>query len=198
MTAARTGPPGEVPAPTTEAGTNHTSRDEYDTTHATGGSDATQIQPVGPHPSVDVLFIGSLLWAPISIAVSVLGLVDDDDVEHPADTGILAAIRTLALANKPTGPQLVFDELKRTGAATALVLDHLRAAVTSGAEALAVDAYAAAVVASRFRRLVSNVGNAMMMLADLAPEADIVQVVTSGAARITETSERLAVLRGEL
>ena len=156
-----------------------------------------QIQPVGPHPIVDTLLIGALLWAPIQIAVPVLGLVDDGDLEHPAAATVLAAIRALALAGKPTGPQLVFDELKRTGAATGPVLDHLRAAVTSGAEPLAVNAYAAAVVAFRFRRLVANIGNAMMTLADVASEADIIQVVTNTAAQIIRISDRLAMLRGE-
>ncbi|MGO8767968.1 hypothetical protein [Mycobacterium sp.] len=127
--------------------------------------DTAQIQPIGPHPSVDTLLIGALLWAPVQTAVSVLGLVDDDDLEHPAAATVLAAIRALALAGTPTGPQLVFDELKRTGEATALVLDHLRAAVTSGAEPLAADASAAAVVASRFRRFVANIGNAQVCLA---------------------------------
>jgi len=163
----------------------------------TADSCTAQIQPIGPHPSVDTLLIGALLWAPIQITVPVLGLVDDDDLEHPAEATVLAAIRTLALAGTPTGPQLVFDELKRTGEAKALVLDHLRAALTSGAEHLAADAYAAAVVASRFRRLVANIGNAMTVLADVAPEADIVRVVTSGATQITETAERLTILRGE-
>ena len=198
MTAAERPTSEEEAPPPGHKGGNPPQQSQHDQPQSTGDSDTRQVQPVGPHPSVDTLLIGALLWTPIQTAVSVLGLVHDDDLEHPADAGVLAAIRTLALAGKPTGPQLVFDELRRTGAATGPVLDHLRAAVTSGAEALAVDAYAAAVVAISFRRLVANIGNAMMELADLAPEADIVRVITSATARITKTAERMAMLRGEL
>lgn len=154
-----------------------------------------QLRPIGPHPSVDILLIGALLWSAHSPALHVLAHVCDDDTEHCATATVLAVIRALTIAGKPTCPQLVFDELRRYGAASPPVPNHLKLAVTSGAEPLAVNAYAAAVVAASLRRRVASVGHAMIELASAASEADLAIAVAYAAASVEDTAARLAVLR---
>jgi replicative DNA helicase len=156
-----------------------------------------QVCAVGPHPAVDILLLGALLWSPQRTAIDVLALVAAEDIENPSVAAVLVAVRALAFAGRPTSPQLVLDELRRSGAATGLVLGHLRAAVTSGAEPLAVNAYAAAVVAASLRRRISSAGRAMVELADDGSEHDLAQLVAKSAAAIKATAVRLAALRGE-
>src|SRR5690349_4040572 len=66
-----------------------------------------QIAPIGPHPDVDVLLIGALLWSTPAAAADVLALVLDDDVASPVLSEVLATIRRLIDEDKPCSAQLV-------------------------------------------------------------------------------------------
>lgn len=155
-----------------------------------------QIPPVGPHPSVDVLLVGAVLWEPDRVFLLPLGLVHDDDIENPALAQVLAVARSMVYADQPHGPQLVMAELKRAGALTPAVAEALKAATTSGADPGAVRQYAIAVVADSLRRRAASAGAALTGIAEHTPEADIAPMVERAAASVRDCAERLATLRG--
>jgi len=157
-----------------------------------------QIAPVGPHPGVDVLFIGSLLWSGRIEAGIVLAFVHDDDFESTVLSIVVAAIRQLVLAEKPIGPQMVMDELRRTGELTRQVAVQLQAATTSGADSgVPVRHYAAPVVADSLRRRVESAGVALTTAADEMAEDDLAPLVQRAAVSVRDCANRLAALRGE-
>ena len=155
------------------------------------------LPPVGPDPQIDIMLIGALLRADHTPAIEVLAHVADDDIENPAAAAVLTAIRTLAYRGMPPGPQLVLDELRRTGAAVAPIVGHLRDAVTSGAEPMALRAYAAAVVAASLRRRIASAGVAFTDLAATGMEVNLIPVATNAIKSINDCGSRLAALRGE-
>jgi hypothetical protein len=157
-----------------------------------------QIPPIdSTHPSVDICFLGSLLWSPPDAINRVLAFVHDDDLEHPGSAAVLAAIRTLAATNRTAGPQLVLDRIKHEGHATSIVAERLWKATLSGAESAWRKDYGAAVVAQSLRRRVESSGVALVAASREAAEADLAPLVAKAAATIQDCAERLAALRGE-
>jgi replicative DNA helicase len=154
-----------------------------------------QIPPVGTHPNVAVVFVGALLWSSPD-AAEVLELVDDDDISDPALGAVLAAIRALVKAGRPASPQLVLDELRRTGHLRGNVPDRLRQATTSGANQLAARDYAAATIADSLRQRIGSMGHALIEAAPTASECDLMQVLADGATSLTDCYRRLTKLRG--
>jgi replicative DNA helicase len=158
---------------------------------------AGQLTPVGPHPTVDVLLVGSLLWSSPKAASGVLELVLDDDIESPALARVLESVRQLADAGGPCGPQLVADELRRNGSLTRHVAGALQDATTAGAEPLAARQYAAGAVAQSLRRRVESAGHTLLSVADSAAERDIGSMVLHVTYGIADCAGRLIALRGE-
>ena len=157
-----------------------------------------QIAPAGPHPGVDVLFIGALLWSSRVEAGIVLAFIHDDDFESPVLSTVVAVIRRLVMAEKPVGPQMVMDELRRTGDLSRQVAVQVQAATTSGADSgVAVRHYAAAVVADSLRRRVESAGVALTAAAGDMTEADLAPLVHRAAVSVRDCANRLATLRGE-
>lgn len=154
-------------------------------------------RPIGPHPDVDVLFVGALLWSRAADATTVLALVVAEDIESPALAVVLGAVRTLAYADKPIGPQVVLDELRRAGKLRGRVADQLKGATTSGADSAAARYYGAAVVSGSLRRRVESAGEALQAMAAAAPECDLAPMVERAATAITDCDRRLTALRGE-
>lgn len=164
---------------------------------------AAQIRPVGPHPDTAVLLIGSLLWAsPASKSpegfdtADVLRMLHDDDVADPATATVLAAVRRLSESGQ-SGPQLVYDELRRLGEFCGDVPERLQAAVTSGATPEQARPLAAAVVADSLRRRVESAGAALSSAAVTAVEAALAPMVATAAATVADAARRLDTLRGE-
>ena len=157
-----------------------------------------QIPPVGPHVNVDSLLVGALLWTSTATASAVLALVRDDDVESNALAEVLGALRRLNGAGKPHGPQMVLDELERTGRVRAHngVAGQLQAATTSGAEASAAWHYAGAVVARSLRRRIESAGVALQSAAREASEAELTSHVSVLARVVGDCAQRLQQLRG--
>jgi hypothetical protein len=147
-------------------------------------------------PAAATCLIGALLYAARADAAGVLQLVADDDVDPPQAV-VLGAIRRLVAAGKAHGPQLVLDELSRAGELRTLVADHLRAAVTSGADSSAVRHYASATVARALRDLVASMGDALLTSADTMAEEELIYLVEREAAHIADCAERLRQLRGD-
>lgn len=158
---------------------------------------AAQVHPVGPHPSAELLLAGALLWSSPDAAAGLLRHLRDDDVADPPTAAVLVAIRTRAAAGRPLGPQLVLDELRRTGQLRGLVADRLRDATTCGATPEQVRDLAAAVVAQSLRRRVESAGHALTTAATTAAEVDLAPMVASAAAAVADCAHRLETLRGE-
>ena len=158
-----------------------------------------QITPVGPTPTIDVTFVGALLWAPNAEAARVLELVRDDDIESVALATVLAAMRRLVAADKPHGPQLVLDELRQVGALRNHngVADQLQVATTSGAHPQAAWHYAGAVVAGALRRRVESYGVVLTTAARESAENHLASHVEAATRVIGDCIERLNQLRGE-
>lgn len=160
------------------------------------GETSQQIPAVGTvPPDVATLLIGALMWTKTTHANNVLNYIADDDIEPPAQAVILAAIRDLAADDQPHGPQLVLDELQRTGRINDLVAQHLRESVTSGAEPSAVWHYAAATSADSIRRRIRNAANTLAELADGEAETGLTTQVTGLLADIISHHGRLEYLR---
>lgn len=159
----------------------------------------SQVNPVGPHPSADVMFVGALLWAPYADAEAVLNLVHDDDLESVALAEVLAAIRRLVGAGKAHAAQMVLDELTRTGRVHAHngVAGQLQAALTSGAVGEMAWDVGGAVVARSLRRRVDAAGVALQQAARDASETELSCQVSTLARTIGDCTLRLARLRGD-
>lgn len=157
---------------------------------------AAQMRPIGPVPGVAEMLVGALLYSSTSEVKSVLALVHDSDVDAPLST-VLAATRALAARDVPPGPQLVMDELRRTGKLTRQVATCLMTATTTGACASAARHYAAATVSESMRRRVESAGAALTEAASTAPEVDLGPLVERAATAVQECAHRLEKLRGE-
>lgn len=153
-----------------------------------------QVRAVGPDPGVAELLVGSLTYSSVAEVNSLLRLVHDDDVDPPLD-GLIVAVRSLAAAGVLPSPQLVADELRRTGKMTRSVGTMLAACATTGACASAARHYAAAVVAIALRRKVESFGSALTDAAASGAEDSLRPLVERASAAILETSDRLVALR---
>jgi hypothetical protein len=98
-------------------------------------------------------------------------------------------------AGRPLAPQLVLDELVRRGVARG-VHSTLADATTSGAAGAAVRDYAAAVLATSLRRRVESLGHALQSAAKEAGEAQLANLITSGATACAGIATRLHQARG--
>ncbi|WP_117427400.1 hypothetical protein [Mycobacterium marinum] len=142
------------------------------------------------------MLIGSLLYTSVAEASAVLVLVQDEDVDPPLNL-VLAAIRSLVDREVLPAPQLVLDELKRTGALNRQAATALLSATTTGACSSAARYYAAAVVSESLRRKVESAGFALTSAATTAPEADLAPLAERAAAAVQNCARRLESLRGE-
>lgn len=166
-------------------------------TAESSGLNVGQIPPVGAHPSASILFIGALLWSAAAHAERVLTLVHDDDMPTPTQTALLVAVRRLIGHGTPPGPQLVADELRRTGTLQHLAARDLRDATTSGAQPMALREYAAAVLAEALRSRIDSAGHALVDCAANAQEDDLAPLVTRALIGSLDCAARLARLRGD-
>lgn len=159
----------------------------------------TQTRPVGAVPAIDVLFVGALLYCPTPDVAAVLELVADDDIESIALATVLGAVRRLATAGKPCGPQLVLAELQRSGDLRHHngVADALREAITSGADPNAAPSYADPVVSGAMRRRLDSAGAALQAAAREASEDELSSLVSILSRSLGDCGTRLARLRGE-
>jgi hypothetical protein len=157
-----------------------------------------QIRPVdGPHPVVDVLYLGALLWSPPAAIVPLMELVRPDDVGQPTAATLLEAIYTLATSDRVAGPQLVMDHLSRRGLLTGAVAEQLRRATVCGAESAWRREYGAGVLADALRRRMDSCGAALVAAGRDAAEADLAPMVDRAACSVRDCADRLAILRGE-
>jgi replicative DNA helicase len=155
-----------------------------------------QAPPIHANPGAAELLVGALMYSTPEEARAVLTYVLDDDVDWPL-TPILAAARRLAGNGVPPSPQLVSDELRRSGKLDRRIAVALASATTSGACAAAARQYAAAAVAESLRARAESAGTALTSAATNAGEVDLAPLATRAAESISDCSNRLAALRSE-
>lgn len=151
--------------------------------------------------SAETMFLGALMWARPAELHTILAHVDNHDCEDPSARTILAAIRRLAEAKRPTDSTGVADELQRNGHlgghAGQLVSRRLLDAVTCGADGHGLRTYAAAVVSASYRRRYSALGRGLIEHADSWREDDLLPYLVAEGSELRLHSKRLIALRGD-
>lgn len=158
-------------------------------------------RPIGPDPSPEILFLGSLLFADTDHVRPVVALVVDDDLDNVHLRPILDVVRQLVDAGRPHEGTVVGDELQRRGMLAGesgrLTLRFLADAITSGASAnyLAPRTYAAAVVADSYRRRHESAGHAISEAAAAFAEDDLLPLFRKLGTHAVRHADRLSQLR---
>ena len=155
------------------------------------------LSPIGPLPSAAELLVCALLYSATPTVLQIADYVDASaDLGEPARSGYCAVV-ALARHNVEPAPQLVLDELRRTGALDRPTACWLATAATAGAPPEAARRYAAIVVSNSLRRQVNSWGTALVDAAAAAAEDELKVTIDSFAQAITATFGRLVQLRGD-
>ena len=129
--------------------------------------------------------------------VQIAEYVDADaDMDEHARRAYCATVE-LARQNVSPAPELVLDELRRTGRLNRQTACWLASATTAGAPPETARRYAAAVVAHSLRRQLNSWGTTLISTADTASEDELEVIITRFAHTIAATFARLAALRGD-
>lgn len=152
---------------------------------------------VGPLPSVDQLFLCALLYTTSPMVVQIAEYVDAEVDLGESARRVYYAVVELARQNNAPAPQLVLDELRRTGRLDRQAACWLAITATAGAPPDSARRYAAIVVADSLRRQVNSWGAALINAADTAGEDELKVIIDGFARTIAATFDRLAVLRGD-
>lgn len=147
----------------------------------------------------EVPMLGGLLGGLPTDAAEPLALVQNADMQSPANAVVLEAIRTAVVLDAAVfGPAAVWDRLTRNGSRPE-VRKAMLDATTSGAASTpgAIRFYASSVVAAAYRRQVESIGNALVTASSDAPEVSLSGLVDAAVAELRATERRLRALRGE-
>jgi replicative DNA helicase len=156
------------------------------------------LQPIGAHPDIATVFLGGCMWGNRFEVKLVLQHVLAEDFASPMLGTVVDAVRSLINADKPIGPQMVLDELRRTATFTPVIAKHLQDAATSGADTdLPLRHYGAALLQDSLRRRIESAGAALIIAATSAPEDALAQIVTNATTSIHDCLTRLYHLRGD-
>ena len=159
---------------------------------------ARHLRPVGPFPGAAELLVCALLYSSYPTVAQIGEYVDADaDLDEPARSAYRAAVQ-LARRDIAPAPQLVLDELRRTGHLDRPTACWLASAVAAGAPPETARRYAAIVVSNSLRRQVESWGTALVSAASSASEDELEATIDRLAPAITTTFTRLAVLRGDV
>jgi replicative DNA helicase len=152
---------------------------------------------VGPLPSADELLMCALLYSASPTVVQIAEYIDADaDMDEHARHAYCAVV-DLARQDVSPAPELVLDELRRTGRLDRQTACWLATAATAGAPPDSARRYAAVVVSNSLRRQVNSWGTALIRAADTASEDELKVTIDGLAHTIATTFDRLAVLRGD-
>lgn len=141
------------------------------------------------------MLLSAALRARPEAITEVMVLVEPEDLNTTSQWVLWATITERATAGL-TGPEIVLDELTRTGNTTAAVRAELAAATTAGAYPEALTAYAAPIVAGSFRRAAESYGAALVDAHATTSEAELWQMILNGGRRLRTIVDRLADARG--
>ena len=163
--------------------------------HMLGG--ARHRRPVGPPPCAAELLVCALLYGSCPTVLQIAEYLDADaDLDEPARIAYRAVVE-LAHQGIAPAPELVLDELRRTGRLDRQTACWLATAATAGAPPETARRYAAIVVANSLRRQVDSWGTALATTAGTAAEDELKMTINSFAPTISTTFARLAELRGD-
>lgn len=154
----------------------------------------TQLPAADRTPSTSVRLLTSALMHATTPAVVLASPIRPDDLDEPHKT-IQAAV--IGLAERGiTGPNALCGELLRLGQVNTSVQRELDAALTAGGVDLAINIYAADVLAERLRAAANSHGHALIEVAANGAEVDLWATNIRGAERVRKLADRLAQLRG--
>lgn len=160
------------------------------------GTVGRHVPPIGPLPSADELLICALLYSGCATVVQIAECIDADaDLDKPARNGYRAVVQ-LARQDISPAPELVLDELRRTGHLDRATACWLVTAATAGAPPETARRYATIVVSNSLRRHVESFGNTLVTVASTAAEEELKVYINRFVLTISATFGRLAVLRG--
>jgi replicative DNA helicase len=155
------------------------------------------LPPVGPLRSAVELLVCALFYSNCPIVLQIAEYVDADvDLDEPARNGYRALVQ-LARQDISPAPELVLDELRRTGRLDRAAACWLAAAATAGAPPETARRYAAIVVSNSLRREIESFGATLATAAGSAAEDELKMLIDRFVLRISATFGRLAVLRGD-
>jgi replicative DNA helicase len=160
-------------------------------------SSGRHLPPVAPHRSAIELLVCALSYSGCPTVVQIAECVDADaDLDNPARNGYRAVVE-LARQDISPAPELVLDELRRTGRLDRATACWLAAAATAGAPPETARRYAAIVVSNSLRRQIESFGTTLITAADAAAEDELEMLIDRFVENVSATFARLAVLRGE-
>lgn len=160
-------------------------------------SGARHVPPIGPRPSAADLLLCALFYSGSQTVVQIAECVDaETDLGEPARSGYRAVVQ-LARRDIPPAPQLVLDELRRTGRLDRRTACWLATATTAGAPPETARRYAAMVVSNSLRRQVDSWGTTFVTVADTAAEDELKVYIDRFVGTVSATFARLAILRGD-
>jgi replicative DNA helicase len=156
------------------------------------------LPPVGPVPSAAELLCCALVYSAAPTVVQIAEYLDaDSDLEEPA-ASVYRAVVELARQGISPAPELVLDELRRTGRLDRQTACRLATAATAGAPPETARRYAAIVVSNSLRRQLDSLGNTLANAASTAAEDELKALVDRFPQPISTTFGRLAILRGDV
>lgn len=159
-------------------------------------SDARHLSPVGPAPSTAELLVCALLYSSGFTVIQIAEFIDADaDLDEPPRRAYRAIVSLAQLHISPA-PELVLDELRRTGQLDRQTACWLATALTAGAPPEAARRYAAIVVADCLRRQVESWSLTLLAAAGAAAEDELTVLVDRLVQTFCATFGRLGALRG--
>lgn len=162
--------------------------------HATNG--AQHLPPIAGVPSPSELLACALLYSGSAAVIQIAEFIDAElDLDEPGRR-VYQAMVSLARLDISPAPELVRDELRRTGQLDRQTACWLTTAITAGAPPETARRYAAIVVGQCLRRQVESWGLTLAAAAGAAAEDELGVLVTRFSQTVCETFGRLGVLRG--
>ncbi|NKS00925.1 hypothetical protein GTA09_15340 [Rhodococcus hoagii] len=157
------------------------------------------VPAIGPEPDLEILLLGSMMFAAPDDTRHAAGLVETDDYDTPAARTIHCVIVQLLDSNRLHDSTAVADELRRQGLYSDPVKRALLDAITCGAASnrVAPWSYATAIVARSYRARYELIGKSLVEAADTFPEGDLLPLLRQAGTDAVRHSRRLAELRGE-
>jgi replicative DNA helicase len=137
-----------------------------------------------------------LLYSSAPLVVTIADYLDPDaDLDEPARRAY-CAVSDLASQGISPAPQLVLDELRRTGRLNRACACWLASAATAGVPPETARRYAALVVSETVRRQIDSWGTALVSSAGTAGEDELQVTIEQFSHIVSATFARLAALRG--
>jgi len=162
--------------------------------HAPNG--ARHLPPIARVPSAAELLVCAMLYSSSAAVTQIAEFIDTEaDLDECARRAYRAMVSLAQLDISPS-PELVLDELRRTGQLDRQTACWLATAVTAGAPPETARRYAAIVVAECLRRQIESWGLTLAAAAGAAAENELKVLTDRFSQTVYATFDRLGVLRG--